>query len=92
MKFESIIILFGNALTDRYTQNVPLLEQLQKHGSVIPKGNNINSSVSSCHFGFTSEIADHKPIKRSKGNAIGHMLGSLGLSQGFSERADSKSQ
>ena len=45
MKFESIIVLFGNALTDRYKQNVPLLEQLQKHGSVIPKGNNINSSL-----------------------------------------------
>ena len=45
MKFESIIVLFGNALTDQYKQNVPLLEQLQKHGSVIPKGNNINSSL-----------------------------------------------
>ena len=45
MKFESIIVLFGNALRDRCKQNVPRLEQLQKHGGVIPKGNNINSSL-----------------------------------------------
>ena len=49
-------------------------------------------SVSSCHFGFTSETADHEPIKRSKGNAIGHVLGSPDLRQGFPERAGSKSQ